>query len=152
MRPWGLTGPLLLGVATGCRSTLGVAGVSFADQRRGGTRAVKLLQSRRGRIATGTLVVAELVVDKVPSAPSRLDPQALAPRLMVGAVGGAALGGRVESSRPVAALAGLVGAAVGSWTGARYRAVVTRRGLPDLAAALVEDGAALAMARAAGRR
>lgn len=151
MRLPDLIGPLLLGVATGCRSTLGVAGVSFGDQRRAGPRPIQLLQSRRGQVTSATLVVAELVGDKLPSAPSRLDPKALVPRLVFGAAGGGALAWRDGTSRPGAVTAGLAGAALGSWAGARFRALVRQRDLPDLPAALAEDAAALAMARAAGR-
>lgn len=147
----GLTGPLLLGVATGCRSTLGLAGVSFGERRSGGPRPVGALQSGKGRFATGALVLGELVADKMPGAPSRMATQALIPRLVLGATGGAALAWRDANNRPAAALIGVAGAALGSWAGLRYRDTVKQRGLPDLPAALAEDAAALALAASAGR-
>lgn len=151
MRVSELTRPLLLGVATGCRSSLGMAGVSFGDRRRGAPRALDAVQSRWGRVATGTLVIGELVVDKMPSAPSRMATQAFVPRLVLGATGGAALAWRGGNNRPAAALAGLAGAALGSWAGLWCRTAVKERGLPDLPVAIAEDAAALALAAAAGR-
>ncbi|MBA2553053.1 MAG: hypothetical protein H0V10_05050 [Geodermatophilaceae bacterium] len=151
MRVSGVTRPLLLGVATGCRASLGLAGVSYGDRLRGEPRLVGAVQTRAGRVVTGALVLGELVGDKLPSAPSRLAMQALIPRLVLGATGGAALAWRDGRSRPAAALAGLAGAAVGSVAGLRYRQAAKQRGLPDLPVALAEDALALALARRAGR-
>lgn len=147
----GMSGPLLLGIATGCRSSLGPAGVSFADRQRGTPRAVGALQSRWGRVVTGGLVLGELTVDKLSSAPSRLETQALIPRLVLGATGGAALAWRDWNNRPAGALAGVAGAVFGSWAGLHYREAAKHRGLPDLPVALAEDAAALALARVGGR-
>lgn len=147
----GVTGPLLLGIATGCRTSLGLAGLSFGDRRCGSPRPVAAVQTRAGRVVTGALVFGELVADKVPSAPSRLEPQALVPRVVLGATGGAALAWRDGNNRPAAALAGLLGAAFSSWVGLRYRERVRQRGLPDLPAALVEDAVAVAAAYSGGR-
>ncbi len=111
MRVSRLSGPLLLGIATGCRSTLGVAGVSFGRRRRGAPRAVRAAQGRRGQVVAGGLVLGELVGDKLLSAPSRLQPQSLVPRLVLGAGGGAALAWRDGTSRSSAAAILLAAAA-----------------------------------------
>lgn len=146
-----MIGPLLLGIATGCRSSLGVAAVSFSGRPLSPPGPIAAVQSRWGRVVSGLLVVGELVADKVPSAPSRLDGQALVPRLVLGATGAAALAWRDGNNRAVAALAGVAGAVLGSVAGLRYRTTVKQRGLPDLPAALAEDAVAVLLARSAGR-
>jgi uncharacterized membrane protein len=85
--------------------------------------------------------VGELVVDKLPSTPSRLQPSALAGRLVLGAVAGA-LAARSRNT-PVAgpALVGGVAALAGSYAGAAWRA---RQ--PGLGAAFAEDAAAVGLA------
>ncbi|MGI8532668.1 MAG: hypothetical protein ACR2KN_06655, partial [Geodermatophilaceae bacterium] len=104
------------------------------------------------RLATAGMVAGELVADKLPGAPSRFAPQAIAARVVIGAVGGSVLAWRDATSCPAgAAIAGL-GALVGAAVGLRWRTAVKDRGWPDLPAALAEDAAALAGAYRAGRR
>ncbi|GAB3685296.1 hypothetical protein [Angustibacter aerolatus] len=121
-----------LGAAAGARSSLGVTAASF------GTSRVASLVGLAG-------VGGELVADKLPATPSRLSAQGLPARLASGAVGAGVLARR-EGVRPAApVVAGLAGAAAGSWGGAAWRAFAARR-VPDWQAALVEDAVALLLA------
>jgi uncharacterized membrane protein len=91
--------------------------------------------------------VGELVGDKLPWAPSRLDPGPLGGRAVSGAVGAVALGGGGGG-----ALLGAAGALAGAWAGARGRARLSAGGTrSDLPGAVAEDAAALALAWAVTR-
>jgi uncharacterized membrane protein len=79
------------------------------------------------------LALGELIADKLPSTPSRTIPAALAARMAGGALAG---------------IAGAVGAA---YAGSAYRKFASRY-VPPIIAALLEDGVAIAVARAAANR
>lgn len=130
---------LLLGVAAGGRSSLGVAGPALASRRTGGF----------GKAMAALAVAGELGVDKSPAVPSRLEPPALQARIGSGALGGAALASRQGAATGLAMLAGAVGAVAGSVAGAAWREGTSLRGWQ---AGLVEDGAALGLAALACRR
>lgn len=139
-----LTRAALLGLATGGRSTSGLA--ALAATRPAGERWTR-------RLAT-VATAGELVGDKLPQTPSRLQPSGLVPRLGLGAVTGAVLARRDGGSRNRAVLAGalgLLGAAAGSRLGVSWRQVANRRFGRDLPGALIEDAWCLAVLRYAGR-
>lgn len=95
----------------------------------------------------------ELLVDKLPVAPPRLMPAALAVRVISGALCGRALAKRAEGSLLLGTTAGAIGALASSYAGYYARRYVTTRGnLPDFPIALVEDGLALGLARLANGR
>jgi len=141
----GLVGrSLLLGVATGGRSSLGIAGptLTAAD-----TGVVK-------KLASLVSVGGELYVDKQPGTPERTSAAALPARLASGAGGGGLLARRLGANAALPALAGAAGSAAGSFGGLAWRRWAGHR-MPDLQAALIEDGVALTLAVAAclpGRR
>ncbi len=129
---------LMLGLAAGGRSSLGVAMPALTSARTGsGAKAVAALA-----------VAGELGADKHPDVPSRLDPPALQVRVGAGAVGAAAIASRANASTGLPMLAGAVGAVAGSVAGAAWRDGTSLR---DWQAALVEDGASLALAALACR-
>ncbi|HTZ44271.1 MAG TPA: hypothetical protein VMB79_10435 [Jatrophihabitans sp.] len=140
---------LALGLATGGRSTLGLAALALTSADTG-----SWLTGRWTARASALALTAELAADKLQAAPSRLEPAGLVPRLAAGAAAGAILARRTGEPAPavaVAGLLGLAGAAAGSVVGARWRGLVAGRQLlgrlpADLPAALVEDGACLAAA------
>jgi hypothetical protein len=155
-----------LGAATGMRTFIGAAvlatrlhesdGRAAALRRRlpfrSGPGAVESAL-RRADVRHGlqAFAVSELVADKLPGIPDRTGAGPLAARALVGA----ALGWAVARSdvRPVAALAGGCAAIVAAFAGNRMRRALSARvGLPDLAGAVVEDAAAIALASAAVRR
>lgn len=154
LAPPTLLRPLLLGVATGLRSQLGMAVLAWSDPPSGrDPRALQVLRSRPARVALAAAAAGELVGDKLPSAPSRLNPPALAGRLVFGAAVGALAAGRADRrTTGLAAAVGVLGAAAGSYGGAAYRkAAAGRTGTPDLPWALVEDAAAAGLAAVAVR-
>lgn len=145
-----------LGAVTGMRSMLPLALLSaalspdspvggYAPSRSDGL-AARLLSSKIALVTNGLAAVGELVGDKLPMAPGRLEPPVFAERLVVGAlVGGVVsqLGGRSV----------LVGAAIGSVTsgaaaalGYYGRTTLSRiTPLPQQAWGVLEDGLALAL-------
>jgi uncharacterized membrane protein len=141
----------LLGVATGMRSQLGLAALAWSGAD--GTRALRTLSSRSGRVSAAVAAAGELVADKLPNTPSRLKPQVLGARLASGALDGVLAAGKADlRTRALAGATGLAGAAAGSYAGAAYRkAAVTRTNTPDLPWALVEDAVAAGLAVAAVR-
>ena len=95
------------------------------------------------RAAAGLAVVGELIGDKLPSTPSRL--QLWQGRVAAGGVGAALLARRAQAPLLLPVAAGLAGAAAGTWGGAAWRAWADQR-LPGAAAAILEDGLALTLA------
>lgn len=146
-----LARPLLLGLATGLRSQLGLAVLAWSEPDPRDSAPLRALRSPAGRAAAGLAAAGEIVADKLPSTPSRLAPPVLGSRLAVGALVGALAAG--TGDRRILVLAGAVGmagAAAGSYAGAAYRkAAVARTHTPDLPWALVEDAVAAGLAGAA---
>ena len=144
--------PLVLGVVTGLRSQLGLAALAWsAPASARDTRALRLLRSVPGRGLTSAGATAELVADKLPSTPSRLEPQGIAFRLLAGAgVGALAANSTDRRTVGVASALGLAGAAAGTYAGAYYRKLLpARTHTPDLPWALGEDAVAAALAATA---
>jgi uncharacterized membrane protein len=86
----------------------------------------------RARFITFGAGAVELIVDKLPSTPSRWSPRGMSGRLAFSATGGRVLGG---GSGAVIAVAAAVGAA---FTGSRLRAKVSGR-RRQIVAAVAED-------------
>jgi uncharacterized membrane protein len=144
-----LSRAVLLGLATGGRSTAGLSALALTNPSSTG-----VLGNRWTRRLAGTAAAGELVGDKLPQTPSRLQPSGLVPRLGLGAVTGAALARREGGNRGRTALAGalgLLGAAAGSRLGVSWRQQATRRFGKDLPGALIEDALWLGVARYASR-
>lgn len=131
----------LLGWAAGARASLGPAGPTITGAHRPAVRAVAALG-----------VVGELVGDKLPTAPSRLEHGGALVRATSGAIGASLLAARGGAHPVVPALAGAFGGLAGAFGGAAWRAWAVGR-LPDWQAAVAEDVVALtAAAIACGTR
>ena len=146
--------PLLLGVATGMRSQLGLAELAWSGPAGTGDPAVlRGLRSPAGRAALGLAAAGEVVADKLPATPSRLRPPVLGARLATGAaVGALAAGSAGRRAQATGAVLGLAGAAAGTYAGAAYRkAAADRSVLPDLPFAVLEDVVAAGLAATAVR-
>lgn len=126
-----------LGVASGGRTSYGVAGPGLASHG-----AVTAL--------TGTLLATELVMDKLPSTPSRLALPVLGGRVASAVLGAGALARRAESAPTAPAVAAGAGALVGSLAGAMWRDYAEQRGW-RVSSALAEDAVGLGLTLWASR-
>jgi len=139
--------PILLGLASGGRSTAGLAALA-ARAHPAGTGP------GWGRRAALLAAAGELLVDKLPQTPSRLARPALAGRVLAGAASGAILARGPARSVPATVLAAaLAGSAAwaGAQAGARWRSVSARRFGADWPGAVIEDAAVLALAASGSR-
>jgi uncharacterized membrane protein len=136
----------LAGAATGLRSTAGMAALINA----GVPGLPRQLTGHAAQVAASLGVAGELVADKLPSAPSRLEPAGLGGRVVLAAAAGAVLArGAKDPLLPavvVAAAAALLSARIGH----DVRAAASKR-VPPAAAATAEDVVALALAAASAR-
>jgi uncharacterized membrane protein len=123
-----------LGKAAGLRSTWGLAGPVLSGSA-----------GRGQRVAAVAALIGETAADKHPAVPDRLSAVGLAPRLLTGALGAAALARRQGVPMLVPALAGVTGVVAGAVAGTRWRAIAGER-MPDWQAGLVEDVLAAALA------
>jgi uncharacterized membrane protein len=97
--------------------------------------------------ACSLLAAGELIADKLPSTPSRLDPGPLAGRLALGALSGSVLEAARNRSPVEGAVCGGAGALAGAWAGYTARkALVSSGRIPDMAVALLEDAVAIGVA------
>ena len=138
----------LLGCVAGLRSLTAPAVVCWAEHlgwlHFAGTKLAFI-----GRPATlivfTLLALVELTWDKLPNSPARTAPPGLIARIVFGGLCGVALATSAGGSALVAAIAGVIGALVGTFAGYNIRhALVMRAHLPDFAVALVEDVIAIA--------
>ncbi|MBL6455806.1 hypothetical protein JMJ55_10770 [Belnapia sp. T6] len=139
---WGAFG---IGVLSGLRSMSAVAALSWAAAS-GHIRIgwIPLGPERRGLATVAAL--AEMAGDKMPFAPDRRIVPSFLVRLVLGAVGGAALAGGGVSRRE-GAMTGVAGAVAGTLLGRAARGATTRSG-SDWARALTEDALAASLALA----
>ncbi|ROS76634.1 hypothetical protein [Cellulomonas sp. PhB143] len=127
----------MLGLAAGARASLGLAGPVVSSRGRGRARGAARLAALAG-------VAGELIGDKQPSTPSRLEAPGPLVRVVSGALGAAALARRVAARPLVPMVVGGYGASVGTAAGAAWRAHTVGK-VPDLRAALAEDAVALGL-------
>jgi len=140
---------VLLGISAGLRSMMPLAVVAWAAR---GWPAVA--GSALGFMAapiTGyvfaALAIGELIADKLPFIPSRLQPGPLGTRVISGALTGAVAAIAMQGSPIVAGLAGAIGGLAGSFGAyAVRRGLTVDRKLPDLPVALAEDLVAIGLA------
>jgi uncharacterized membrane protein len=137
-----------LGAIAGMRSMAAPAALSSAVERGdvggledtpfaalgfpGVSRALRLLE------------IGEMIVDKLPIAPSRTSPPPLLGRAAFGAFVGAALFVSEGRRAAVGGVLGAVSALAGAYAGERLRLLGAERlGIPDPVVALLEDGVVL---------
>ena len=138
---------VLLGAASGLRSQLGLATVV--------ARSDPSLPPVFGKPWTRRLLVAaaagELVVDKLPTTPSRLAPPGFVGRLALGALAAGLFAQTRQAPWLPAAAIGASSAAIAAKVGHDLRARVAHYA-PDPAVAVVEDALALGLAAAGASR
>ncbi len=132
-----------LGFVTGLRSMTPAALLAWTSEAP--SPALKAL--------TGFLAVGEIIGDKLPMTPSRLSGGSLVGRIVFGAVAGALMSRRFSQPPLQGAIRGAIGAAAGSVVGYGYRSLATQGlDIPDVVAAIVEDGVAITVGlRAVGK-
>ena len=138
----------LLGVVAGMRSQLPGVLLAWRASRGhiAGDAATRVLR-RRGALPLAVVAATgELVSDKLPRTPSRLEDGPFLGRLTLGAAAGSGVAGAFGGSRVLGAAFGAAGAAAGSVAGYRLRADAARRtGISDTVWALAEDALAIAL-------
>jgi uncharacterized membrane protein len=92
----------------------------------------------------GGLALLELVTDQLPSTPARTVPIQFATRVLIGALSGSAVALVADQSSFVGALAGAIGAVLGTIGGHAARARLAERFGRDRPAAFLEDAVAIA--------
>jgi uncharacterized membrane protein len=140
----------LFGVVAGLRSQTPGALLALSwDQapRRAGWPRWPVLRASWGRVALVASGAGELVGDKLPQTPSRLQPAPLGGRIAFGTLAGAALASGGSRNRLVLGGAvGALGAVAGSYGGYYARTSIgTRTGLPDQLVALSGDALAIGL-------
>lgn len=145
---------LLLGFATGSRSSYGLAALTLtAPPPVTETPLVEhALGTRPAKILAALAAAGETTGDKLPQTPSRLDPPGLAARLVAGAGAGALVARREHAAPAVPAVVGLGGALATSYAGAWFRAAAARWFGHDAWGAVIEDGVAATFAVLGVRR
>jgi uncharacterized membrane protein len=138
----------LIGAVTGLRSLTAPAVVAWSAHLNWlnlHNTALSFMGSTIAAIIFTVLAVGELVVDKLPSTPSRLKPRGLGARIVLGGLSGAcvALGG--VQSLALGAVLGVAGGLAGAFAGNKVRSgLVSALKVPDFVIALLEDATAIA--------
>ena len=139
----------VLGFVAGLRSQMPLLLLAVAARRgafaRNAGRPLSFLRSRGALLASGALALGELVGDKLPTIPSRLNPGPLVVRLAMGALAGTAITHEAGARVPVGGAIGAVAAGAGSVAGNRFRLFLPRLVRLPHAAAIVEDAVALGL-------
>ena len=140
---------LLLGISAGLRSMTPLAVVAWAA--RGWPPVAGSALGFMAAPVTGyvfaALAIGELIADKLPFIPSRLQPGPLGGRVISGALTGTVAGIALQGSPIVGGLVGAIGGLAGAFGGyAVRRGLTADRKLPDVPVALLEDVVAIALA------
>jgi uncharacterized membrane protein len=132
---------LLIGVIAGLRTFTAPAAVSWAASlgalRLAGT-PLAFLGFGVTRWVFTALALAELVIDQLPSTPSRKAPTQFGTRIASGALCGAAVA-MTEASWPVGLGVGILGAIIGTLAGSAVRGTLAHAFRRDRPAAFLED-------------
>jgi uncharacterized membrane protein len=139
---------LLTGFVAGLRSMLPLAVVSWCAYLRVVDVTSTHLSFMGSKLAVGIftlMALAELVVDKLPSTPSRKAPTGFVARLVSGALSGATVAASTHLVW-LGLILGALGAVAGTLGGAAARGKLAATFGRDLPAALLEDAAAIAIA------
>ena len=138
----------LIGAASGLRSLIGLAAVSWAAHAGilglDHTWLAFLGYSFTPYILT-VLAIGEMVNDKLPRTPSRLAPPGFTARIVTSALCGLAIG-LSGKGMIVGLVAGIMGAVAGTFGGAKARSLLAKAFGRDMPAALLEDAVAVSIA------
>lgn len=134
---------LLIGVVAGLRSLTAPAAVAWAAHQNWLDLHNTLLSFMGSTAAVAiftVLAVVELVVDQLPSTPSRTKPPGLIPRIVLGGLSGGAVAAAGGQSIALGAVLGVAGGLAGAFGGYQVRTgLVKALQVPDLVIASLED-------------
>jgi uncharacterized membrane protein len=145
---------VVIGAVTGLRSLTGIAVVAIAAQKGwphlgwlhlGGT-GLNFLTKPVAMYIFVVLALGELIADKLPFTPPRIQAGPLALRFLVGGFCGSALAVAAGMPWVLPATVGAVAAIVAAYAGYWLRRSITSRGVKDLPVALLEDATAILLA------
>jgi uncharacterized membrane protein len=138
---------LLIGIVAGLRAMTAPAAASWAARtgstHLSGSSWLAFMGYAWTPWILSLLAAIELVTDQLPSTPSRKVPVQFGTRIVTGALSGAVVGscgGRLL----IGAIAGAIGAVLGTYGGAAARAMLAAKFGKDRPAALIEDVVAIA--------
>jgi uncharacterized membrane protein len=136
-----------IGIVSGMRSLTAPAVSAWAAHRNwlnlAGTR-LAFMGSTAAVVIFTVLAIVELIVDKLPSTPSRTAPVGLIARLVSGALSGASVGVSAGQSPAPGAILGAAGGLAGAFAGYQWRTELVKvLKVPDFFIALVEDAIAI---------
>lgn len=144
---------LLLGISAGMRSITPLGTLAALQQdapRHASWKDWPVLRSRFGRTVLELMWVGELIADKLPTIPPRINRGPLTVRILMGTLAGVAIGTEGKGTMPKVAggFAGVAGAIAGAYGGYTARTwLAEKTDVPDLPVALAADVAAMAIAR-----
>jgi uncharacterized membrane protein len=135
---------LLMGVVGGLRAMMPAAALSWAAYlgllKLDGTW-LSFLGSIWAVAIFTILAIGELITDQLPSTPSRKVPVQFGGRVVIGALAGIAIAG--PANWMIGALAGIIGAVIGTFGGAELRGRLAAQFGRDQPAAFIEDAIAI---------
>jgi uncharacterized membrane protein len=134
-------GSVLLGAASGLRGQMGVAVIAVRSDP---SLPPILRQPWTMRVLVAA-AVGELIADKLPTTPSRLEPSGIAGRLVLGALAAGLFARTRQAPWLPSAGIGAASAIVSAKIGHDLRAQLAKQ-VPDPAVAVVEDTVALTLA------
>jgi uncharacterized membrane protein len=136
-----------IGVIAGLRTMTAPAVVAWAANRNWlnlHSSPLAFMASIAAVIVFSLGAVGELVVDKLPSTPSRTQPLGLIARSVLGGLSGAAVAASRAQSIALGAALGVAGAISGAFAGYEVRKRLVRAlKIPDFVIALFEDAVAI---------
>jgi uncharacterized membrane protein len=139
--PYTLSLAIGIGTVAGLRPMTAPAIIAWAAKRRwihlGSSPFAAIISAKASRTIT-ELAISELIADKLPFTPGRLNAGPLASRVASGAICGAAVCGAVKRPLAAGALLGGLGAIAGALAGYHLRKSLSRD-MPDFAVGLLED-------------
>jgi uncharacterized membrane protein len=134
-----------IGVVAGLRPMTAPAVIAWAAERRwirlANSPLATMISARASRRIT-EFAISELISDKLPFTPSRLNAGPLASRIVSGAICGAAISGVVKRPLAKGAALGGLGALAGAVAGYYARKSLSRD-MPKFAVAVLEDTLAI---------
>jgi uncharacterized membrane protein len=134
-----------IGVVAGLRTLAAPAVLAWAAKRRWirlGSSPLATIVSAKASKRITDFAVSELIADKLPFTPSRLNAGPLASRIVSGAICGATIYGVVKRPLTEGAVLGGLGAIAAAFAGYHMRKRLSRD-MPDLAVAVLEDALAI---------